>query len=114
MGLLWANFEANKGAGTLLDRYLRTASFEQNILTCCTGTARNIKINDISFESPINLPLFNPIWTGIWNDVVDQGGGHYGPDNQRLSPISTWIALSSPNFLTLFLSMLDMSQKSCF
>ena len=43
---------------TLLDRYLCTASFDQNILTCCTGTARNIKINDISFESPINLPLF--------------------------------------------------------
>ena len=30
-------------------------------------------------SSEMQTLSFNPIWTGIWNDVVDRGG-HYGPD----------------------------------
>ena len=51
--------------------------------------------------------LFNPILHG-------GGGGHYGPDDRRSSAVSTWIALHSPNFLTLFLLLFYKSQKSHF
>ena len=40
------------------------------------------------------------------------GGGTFCPGHRRSSAISTWIVLRSPNFLTLFFSMLDTSQKS--
>ena len=48
----------------------------------------------------------NPIWT--------RGEGHYGPEDKRSSAVSTWIALHSPNFLTLFLLLFYKSQKSHF
>ena len=51
----------------------------------------------------LKLP-FNPIWTG----------GHYSPHNRRSSAVSTWIALRSPNFLSLFLLLFYKSQKSNF
>ena len=38
------------------------------------------------------------------------GGGTFCPDHRRSSVVSTWIVLRSPNFLTLFFSMLDTSQ----
>ena len=50
-------------------------------------------------------PHLNPILTG---------GGHYGPYDQRSSAVSLWIALGSPNFLTLFLLTFYKSQKSRF
>ena len=46
--------------------------------------------------------------------IFYMGGGHNGPDDQRSSAVSLWIALRSPNFLTLFLSMFYKSQKSHF
>ena len=42
------------------------------------------------------------------------GGGHYGPDDRRSSAVSLWIALRSPNFLTLFLLTFYKSQKGRF
>ena len=42
------------------------------------------------------------------------GGGHYGPYDRRSSAVSLWIALGSPNFLTLFLLTFYKSQKSRF
>ena len=38
---------------TLVDIYLRTASFEQNILGYYSGTTQDSETNDTSFESPI-------------------------------------------------------------
>ena len=36
-----------------MDIYLRTASFEQNILGYYSGTTQDSETNDTSFESPI-------------------------------------------------------------
>ena len=49
----------------------------------------------------------------VLNPIL-HGGGHYGPDDRRSSAVSTWIALHSPNFLTLFLLLFYKSQKSHF
>ena len=61
-----------------------------------------------SLSKPVKQiePLsINPILTG---------GGHYGLYDRRSSAVSLWIALRSPNFLTLFLSTFYKRQKSRF
>ena len=70
-----------------------------------------------------NIIYFKKTHLCYWFDNQNQkfsltlfgpGGGHYGPDDQRSFPVSTWIALRSPNFLTLFLLLFYKSQKSHF
>ena len=59
-------------------------------------------------QLPCNCNAFD------FNPISHLGGGHYGLDDQRSSAVSLRIALRSPNFLTLFLSMFYKSQKSRF
>ena len=42
--------------------------------------------------------------------LFQAGGGHYGPDDQKQSAVSTGFGLGSPKFMTLFLSMFDKTQ----
>ena len=57
------------------------------------------------WRCPCDIDTLNPILPG---------GGHYGPYDRRSSAVSLWIALGSPNFLTLFLLTFYKSQKGRF
>ena len=50
---------------TLVDIYLRTASFEQNILGYYSGTTQESETNDTSFERPIIELLENVMKEGV-------------------------------------------------
>merc|ERR1712087_741781 len=69
------------------------------------GKKSRIVKTDKSFIFKLIAYHLNPIWTRR---------GIFCPDQQISSAVSTCIALHSPNFLTLFLSMSEMSQQSHF
>ena len=78
------------------------AIFELLLLVCITRHTWTVRTTGIS---PNSFREFNPIL---------HRGANMAPDDRRSSAVSLRIALHSPNFLTLFLSMFYKSQKSCF